>query len=113
VLSTGARYRASPISAVTFTRRYEVHDQENRRRQRRGFHAFLRLSMIGSKNRIFLLVDRGPTHIPALLTVRHIHRIQTRRNKCGNISKPPRSGVSITSLDDFNHKVRSSKRSHG
>jgi transposase len=56
VSSTGARYRMSLISAVTSTK-------EKGGVNAAVFIEFLKRLMIGSRNKIFLLVDRGPAHV--------------------------------------------------
>jgi hypothetical protein len=90
-------------------------------KEKGGFNAgvfieFLRRLMVGSKNKIFLIVDRGPAHVAKktkafvaglggklrLFYLPHIRRIETRTNWCGSISKPirsdaPRSPASTTS----------------
>jgi hypothetical protein len=73
-------------------------------KEKGGFNAgvfieFLRRLMVGSKNKIFLIVDRGPAHVAKktkafvaglggklrLFYLPHIRRIETRTNWCGSI----------------------------
>jgi hypothetical protein len=55
------RDRKRRISTVA--RPYPVHDQGERRRHAEVFIGFLRRLMCGDKNRVFLIVDRGPAHV--------------------------------------------------
>ena len=71
------------------------------------FIEFLKRLMIGSKSKIFLIVDRGPAHVAKktktfvaslgsrlrLFYLPPYSRIETRTNWCGNISKLTRSGA--------------------
>jgi hypothetical protein len=80
------------------------------------FIEFLKRLMIGSRNNIFLIVDRGPAHVAkktkafvaasaascGCFIFRHIRRTETRMNWCGSISNPiqwaePQSPASTTS----------------
>ena len=87
------------------------------------FIEFLRRLMIGSKNRIFLIVDRGPAHIakktkafiaslgghlrlfylPPYSPDTNPDELVWKHLKADTVGR-----TSITSLDDFNEKVRSS-----
>jgi transposase len=63
VASTGARYRMSLISAVTARGHMRFMIKEKGGVNAEAFIAFLKRLMIGSKNKIFLIVDRGPAHV--------------------------------------------------
>src|ERR1700758_4540469 len=63
VLSTGARYRMSLISAVTSRGHMRFMIKEKGGVNADAFIEFLRRLMIASKNRVFLIVDRGPAHV--------------------------------------------------
>ena len=63
VLSSGARYSMSLISAVTSRGHMRFMIKEEGGVNAEVFIEFLRRLMIGSKNSIFLIVDRGPAHI--------------------------------------------------
>src|SRR5205807_2574190 len=60
---TGAQYRMSLISAVTSCGHMRFMSKEKGGVNAEVFIEFLRLLMIGSKNKIFLIVDRGPAHV--------------------------------------------------
>jgi transposase len=63
VLSSGARYRMSLISAVTSRGHMKFMIKEEGGVNADVFIEFFRRLMIGSKNSIFLIVDRGPAHV--------------------------------------------------
>ena len=63
VSSTGARYRMSLISAVTSRGRMRFMTKEKGGVNAAVFIEFLKRLMVGAKNKIFLIVDRGPAHI--------------------------------------------------
>src|SRR6476660_7574884 len=63
VSSTGARYRMSLISAVTSRGRMRFMTKEKGGVNAAVFIEFLKRLMIGSRNKIFLIVDRGPAHV--------------------------------------------------
>src|SRR5215831_12228612 len=63
VSSTGARYRMSLISAVTARGHMRFMIKEKGGVNADVFIEFLRRLMVGAKNKIFLIVDRGPAHI--------------------------------------------------
>jgi hypothetical protein len=63
VLSTGARYRMSLISAVTSRGHMRFMIKEKRGVNADVFIEFLRRLIVGSKNKIFLIVDRDPAHV--------------------------------------------------
>src|SRR6202008_1932924 len=63
VSSTGARYRMSLISAITSRGHMRFMIKEKGGVNAAVFIEFLRRLMVGSKNKIFLIVDRGPAHV--------------------------------------------------
>src|SRR6516162_998885 len=63
VLSTGARYRVSLISAVTSRGYMRFMIKEKGGVNSDVFIEFLRRLMVGARNKIFLIVDRGPAHV--------------------------------------------------
>jgi transposase len=63
VATTGARYRMSLISAVTARGHMRFMIKEKGGVNAEVFIDFLKRLMIGSKNKIFLIVDRGPAHV--------------------------------------------------
>ena len=63
VSSSGARYRMSLISAVTSRGHMRFMIKPTGGVNAEVFIEFLRRLLIGSKNRIFLIVDRGPAHV--------------------------------------------------
>jgi transposase len=63
VLSTGARYNMSLLSAVTARGHMRFMIKEKGGVNADVFIEFLRRLMVGSKNSIFLIVDRGPAHV--------------------------------------------------
>src|SRR6476646_10385662 len=63
VSSTGARYRMSLISAVTSRGRMRFMTKEKGGVNAAVFIEFLKRLMIGSRNKMFLIVDRGPAHV--------------------------------------------------
>ena len=123
VLSTGARYRMSLISAVTSRGHMRFMIKEKGGVNADVFIEFLRRLMVGSKNRIFLIVDRGPAHV-AKKTKAFVASVGDRlrlfylppyspdRNPDELVWKHLKADAvgraSITSLDDFKQKVRSS-----
>ena len=123
VLSTGARYRMSLISAVTSRGHMRFMIKEKGGVNADVFIEFLRRLMVGSENKIFLIVDRGPAHV-AKKTKAFVASVGDRLRL---FYLPPYSPdtnpdelvwkhlkadtvgrASITSLNDFKHKVRSS-----
>ena len=123
VLSTGARYRVSLISAVTSRGYMRFMIKKKGGVNADVFIAFLRRLMIGSKNRIFLIVDRGPAHIAkktkafiaslgGQLRLFYLPPYSPDTNPDDLVWKHLKADTvgrtSITSLDDFNEKVRSS-----
>src|SRR5215468_10872045 len=63
VLSTGARYRMSLISAITARGHMRFMIKEKGGVNAEVFIEFLKRLMVGTKNKIFLIVDRGPAHV--------------------------------------------------
>jgi transposase len=63
VESTGARYGMSLISAVTARGHMRFMIKEKGGVNAEVFIEFLNRLMVGAKNKIFLIVDRGPAHI--------------------------------------------------
>ena len=123
VLSTGARYRVSLISAVTSRGYMRFMIKKKGGVNADVFIAFLRRLMIGSKNRIFLIVDRGPAHIAkktkafiaslgGQLRLFYLPPYSPNTNPDELVWKHLKADTvgrtSITSFDDFNEKVRSS-----
>jgi transposase len=123
VLSTGARYRMSLISAVTSRGHMRFMIKEKGGVNADVFIEFLRRLMVGSKNKIFLIVDRGPAHV-AKKTKAFVGSVSDRlrlfylppyspdRNPDELVWKHLKADTvgraSITSLEDFKEKVRSS-----
>src|ERR1700731_4938951 len=63
VVGTGGRYRMSLISAVTSRGHMRFMIKETGGVNADVFIEFLRRLMVGAKNKIFLIVDRGPAHV--------------------------------------------------
>ena len=123
VLSTGARYRMSLISAVTSRGHMRFMIKETGGVNAEVFIEFLRRLMIGSKNRIFIIVDRGPAHVakktkafvaslggrlrlfylPPYSPDKNPDELVWKHLKADTVGR-----ISITSFDDFKDKVRSS-----
>jgi transposase len=123
VLSTGARYRMSLISAVTSRGHMRFMIKEKGGVNADVFIEFLRRLMVGSKNRIFLIVDRGPAHIAkktkafvasvgGRLRLFYLPPYSPDRNPDELVWKHLKADTvgraSITNLHDFKEKVRSS-----
>ena len=123
VLSTGARYRMSLISAVTSRGHMRFMIKETGGVNADVFIEFLRRLLIGSKNRIFLIVDRGPAHVAkktkafvaslgGRLRLYYLPPYSPDRNPDELVWKHLKADTvgrtSITSFDDFKDKVRSS-----
>ncbi len=123
VLSTGARYRMSLISAVTSRGHMRFMIKEKGGVNADVFVEFLRRLMAGSKNKIFLIVDRGPAHVakktkafvasvgdrlrlfylPPYSPDRNPDELVWKHLKADTVGR-----ASITSLDEFKEKVRTS-----
>jgi transposase len=123
VLSTGARYRMSLISAVTSRGHMRFMVKETGGVNADVFIEFLRRLMIGSKNRIFIIVDRGPAHVAkktkafvaslgGRLRLFYLPPYSPDRNPDELVWKHLKADTvgrtSITSFDDFKDKVKSS-----
>jgi transposase len=123
VLSTGARYRMSLISAVTSRGHMRFMIKEKGGVNADVFIEFLKRLMVGSNNRIFLIVDRGPAHVakktkafvatvgdrlrliylPPYSPDRNPDELLWKHLKADTVGR-----ATIASLDDFRQKVRSS-----
>jgi transposase len=123
VLSTGARYRMSLISAVTSRGHMRFMIKETGGVNADLFIEFLRRLLIGSKNRIFIIVDRGPAHVAkktkafvaslgGRLRLFYLPPYSPDKNPDELVWKHLKADTvgrtSITSFDDFKDKVRSS-----
>jgi len=123
VLSTGARYRMSLISAVTSRGHMRFMIKETGGVNAEVFIEFLRRLMIGSKNRIFIIVDRGPAHVAkktkafvaslgGRLRLFYLPPYSPDKNPDELVWKHLKADTvgrtSITCFDDFKDKVRSS-----
>ena len=123
VLSTGARYRMSLISAVTSRGHIRFMIKEKGGVNADVFLEFLRRLMVGSNTAIFLIVDRGPAHVakktkafvatvgdrlrlfylPPYSPDRNPDELVWKHLKADTVGR-----ATITSLGDFKEKVRSS-----
>lgn len=123
VLRTGTRYRMSLISAVTSRGHMRFMIKEKGGVNADVFIEFLRRLMVGAKNRIFLIVDRGPAHVAKKtkafvasvgdrLRVFYLPPYSPDRNPDELVWKHLKADTvgraSITSLNNFKQKVRSS-----
>lgn len=123
VLSTGARYRMSLISAVTSRGHMRFMIKETGGVNADVFTEFLRRLLIGSKNRIFIIVDRGPAHVAkktkafvaslgGRLRLFYLPPYSPDKNPDELVWKHLKADTvgrtSIISFDDFKDKVRSS-----
>jgi len=63
VLTTGARYRMSLISAITARGHMRFMIKEKGGVNADVFIEFLKRLMVGAKTKIYLIVDRGPAHV--------------------------------------------------
>src|SRR5436309_6455556 len=123
VFRTGARYRMSLISAVTSRGHMRFMIKEKGGVNAEVFIEFLRRLMIGSKNKIFLIVDRGPAHVAKKtktfvaslgrrLRLFHLPPYSPDRNPDELVWKHLKADTVgralITSFRDFKEKVRSS-----
>ena len=122
VLSSGARYSMSLIS-VTSRGHMRFMIKEEGGVNAEVFIEFLRRLMIGSKNSIFLIVDRGPAHIAkktkafvaslgGRLRLFYLPPYSPDRNPDELVWKHLKADTvgraSIVSFGDFKYKVRSS-----
>src|SRR5258705_443628 len=123
VSSTGARYRMSLISAVTSRGHMRFMIKKKGGVNADVFIEFLRRLMVGAKNKIFLIVDRGPAHVAkktkafvasldGKLRLFYLPPYSPDRNPDELVWKHLKADTvgrtSITSLDDFRTKVKSS-----
>jgi transposase len=123
VSSTGARYRMSLISAVTSRGHLRFMTKEKGGVNAAVFIEFLRRLMVGAENKIFLIVDRGPAHVAkktkafvaglgGKLRLFYLPPYSPDRNPDELVWKHLKADTvgraSITSLDDFREKVKSS-----
>jgi transposase len=123
VLGTGARYRMSLISAVTSRGHMRFMIKQTGGVNADVFIEFLRRLLIGSKNRIFLIVDRGPAHVAkktkafvaslgGRLRLFYLPPYSPDKNPDELVWKHLKADTvgrtSITSFDEFKDKVRSS-----
>src|SRR5215468_9369866 len=123
VLSTGARYGMSLISAVTSRGHMRFMIKEKGGVNADVFIEFLRRHMVGAKNKIFLIVDRGPAHVAkktkafvaglgGRLRLFYLPPYSPDRNPDELVWKHLKSDtvgrISITCLEDFRNKVKSS-----
>jgi transposase len=123
VSSTGARYRMSLISAITSRGHMRFMIKEKGGVNAEVFIEFLRRLMFGANNKIFLIVDRGPAHIAkktrafvaglgGKLRLFYLPPYSPDRNPDELVWKHLKADTvgrtSITSLDDFRAKVKSS-----
>jgi len=123
VSSTGARYRMSLISAVTSRGHMRFMVKEKGGVNAEVFIEFLRRLMVGTKNKIFLIVDRGPAHVAkktkafvaglgGKLRLFYLPPYSPDRNPDELVWKHLKADTvgrtSITSLADFRTKVKSS-----
>jgi transposase len=123
VSSTGARYRMSLISAVTSRGHMRFMIKEKGGVNAEVFIEFLRRLMVGAKNKIFLIVDRGPAHVAkktkafvaglgGKLRLFYLPPYSPDRNPDELVWKHLKADTvgrtSITSLADFRTRVKSS-----
>ena len=123
VSSTGARYRMSLISAITSRGHMRLMIKEEGGVNADVFIEFLRRLMIGSKNKIFLIVDRGPAHVArkvkafvasigGRLRLFYLPPYSPDRNPDELVWKHLKADAvgrtSITNFSDFKDKVKSS-----
>ena len=123
VVSSGARYSMSLISAVTSRGNMRFMIKEKGGVNADVFIEFLTRLMTGSKNRIFLIVDRGPAHIAkktkafvaslgGRLRLFYLPPYSPERNPDELVWKHLKADTvgraSIISFADFKYKVRSS-----
>jgi len=123
VSSTGARYRMSLISAITSRGHMRFMIKEKGGVNAEVFIKFLRRLMVGCKNKIFLIVDRGPAHVAkktkafvaslgGRLRLFYLPPYSPDTNPDELVWKHLKADTvgrtSITSFDDFRDKVKSS-----
>jgi transposase len=123
VSSTGARFRMSLISAITARGHMRFMIKEKGGVNADVFIEFLKRLIVGSKRKIFLIVDRGPAHVakktkafvatlngairlfylPPYSPDRNPDELVWKHLKADTVGR-----ASITSLIDFRSKARSS-----
>jgi transposase len=123
VLSTGARYSMSLISAITSRGHMRFMIKEKGGVNSDVFIEFLKRLMVGSKNKIFLIVDNGPAHVskqtkafvaklggrlrlfylPPYSPDRNPDELVWKHLKADTVGR-----MTITSFNDFKNKVKSS-----
>jgi len=123
VPSTGARYRMSLISAVTSRGHMRFMIKPTGGVNAEVFIEFLRRLLIGAKNRVFLIVDRGPAHVAkktkafvaslgGRLRLFYLPPYSPDKNPDELVWKHLKADTvgrsSITNFDEFKDKVRSS-----
>jgi transposase len=123
VSSTGARFRMSLISAITARGRMRFMIKEKGGVNAAVFIEFLKRLMVGSKRKIFLIVDRGPAHVAkktkafvatlnGALRLFYLPPYSPDRNPDELVWKHLKADTvgraSITNLSDFRSKARSS-----
>jgi len=123
VLSTGARYRMSLISAITARGHMRFMIKEKGGVNAEVFIEFLERLMVNAKNKIFLIVDRGPAHVAkktrqfvaslgGRLKLFHFPPYSPDTNPDELVWKHLKTDTvgraSIMSSSDFRNKVRSS-----
>jgi len=123
VLSTGARYSMSLISAITSRGHMRFMIKEKGGVNSDVFIEFLKRLMVGSKNKIFLIVDNGPAHVSkktkafvaglgGRLRLFYLPPYSPERNPDELVWKHLKADTvgrsMITSFNDFKNKVKSS-----
>ena len=123
VLSTGARYRMSLISAITSRGHMRFMIKEKGGVNSDVFIEFLKRLMVGSKNKIFLIVDNAPAHVSkqtkafvaklgGRLRLFYLPPYSPDRNPDELVWKHLKADTvgrtTITSFNDFKNKVKSS-----
>jgi transposase len=123
VLSTGARYSMSLISAITSRGHMRFMIKEKGGVNSDVFIEFLKRLMVGSKNKIFLIVDNGPAHVSkktkafvvglgGRLRLFYLPPYSPERNPDELVWKHLKADTvgrsMITSFNDFRNKVKSS-----
>jgi transposase len=123
VASTGARYRMSLISAITSRGLMRFMIKAKGGVNADVFIEFLKRLMIGSKNKVFLIVDRGPAHVAkrtkafvadlsGRLRLFYLPPYSPDRNPDELVWKHLKADTvwrtSVTGFDDFKDKARSS-----
>jgi transposase len=123
VSCTGARFRMSLISAITARGHMRFMIKEKGGVNATVFIEFLKRLMVGSKRKIFLIVDRGPAHVAKMtkafvatldgaLRLFYLPPYSPDRNPDELVWKYLKADTvgraSITNLSDFRSKAKSS-----